>query len=237
MPPTSDWQTAVQDAWESIRARVALELPAAVMKKPLSDQSYTDSLGVCSTLNSPFSRGSAIWGDDGKGTIRLTSLNVSDFTEVTSQAAVFANLDVKLPLPFALLQASGRYDYEQPCALYSLGKKGNQTKVRGAGTMNSKSESGSLTYLLKVIDPSGNLRLELTGATVDGKRAVNVKPDGEPDNAVLRWLVEVFGRGLQEKMRINAALDSFFSNNQFGLDMVEELNRIVGATLTARQQR
>ncbi|WP_445147381.1 hypothetical protein [Dyella sp. Tek66A03] len=237
MLPTDDWQTVINDAWNSIRAKVALELPPAVMKKALTDQSYTDSLGVCSTLNSPYNRGSAIWGDDGKGTIRLTSLQVSDFTSVTALPAVFNNFDVRLPLPFSLLQASGRYGYEQTCALYSLGKKGNETKVKGAGSMSSKSEGGTLIYQIKVVDPDKALRLQLTGATVDGKRSVVVKSDSEPDNAVLRWLVDVFGRGLQEKMRISAALDSFFAHGQFGLDMVAELNRIIGVTLAAREQR
>jgi hypothetical protein len=224
MPQAGDWKDIVRAAWDSIKGDVVAKLPGAVLEKPLSDQSYRQGLGVCSFLNWG-DTGNGSWGDDGQGTIRLTSLRVSDFTSVSAGPANIENLDVRLPLPFSLLQASGRYDYVQECAFYSMGKKGPPSRVHGSGTMNAKSEGGTLTYLLKAVDPDKHL--ELIGATVDGRRSVNVKPDGQPDNPILSWLVDVFARGLQEKVIIKSALDSFFTRGQFGRDMVSELNRII----------
>jgi len=223
MPQAADWQDAVRAAWDSMKGNVAAKLPGAVLEKPLSDQSYRQGTGLCTFLN--WGEGNGSWGDDGQGTIRLTSLRVSDFTSVSAGPADIENLDVRLPLPFALLQASGRYDYVQECAFYSMGKKGPPSRVHGSGTMNAKSESGTLTYRLKAVGPDKHL--EMTGATVDGRRSVNVRPDGEPDNPILRWLIDVFARGLQEKVIIKSALDSFFTHGQFGRDMVSELNQII----------
>jgi hypothetical protein len=235
MPAVSDWKDVVRAAWNRIKGEVSSELPRAVLGKPLSDQRFNQGLGVCNLLNTGDTGGGS-WGDDGQGTIQLTSVRVGDFTSVSAGPATIENLDVRLPLPFALLQASCRYTYEQPCAFYSFGKKGPPSKVNGAGTMNAKSEGGTLTYRLRVVDPDKALRLEMTGATVDGRRSVEVKPDSPLDSAFLRWLIEVFAGGLQERLIIKSALDSFFAHDQFSRDMVNELNRIIGATLAERAQ-
>src|SRR5262249_12782452 len=132
--PDADWQALVRSAWNSMRAKVAREIPSAVKGKNLSDQSYRASFGVCSALNSPISRErdpTSNWGDDGEGTLNLTSVRVSDFNGVTAGDIEFSGSEVKLPLPFVLLQATARYGYTQPCALYSLGKKGQTTTVDG----------------------------------------------------------------------------------------------------------
>jgi hypothetical protein len=234
--PDPHWHGLVRDAWNSIRAKVASQIPPAVKGKPLSDQSYRDKFRLCSTLNFG-GRGSAFWGDDGEGTLTLTSVQVSEFNGVKAGDIEFNGLEVRLPLPFALLQATGRYSYVQPCALYSLGKKTSGTNLRGNGTMTAKAEDGAMKYLMQVIDPDHDLRLQLTGATVDGRRTTAIKPDGEPDNEVLRWLVDVFGRGLQEKRSIQASLETFFGQGQFGRDMAAELNKIINQELARTGSR
>lgn len=234
MPGATDWQAIVTASWDSIKAKVAADLPKAVAGKPLSDHTYNEQLGVCVLLNGP-NTGAAVWNDDGAGTVALTSLKVSDFTSVTGQSARFGTLQVELPLSFALLAASGRYAYVQPCAQFSLGKKGAPARLNGAGKISARSERGSLTYQLKVVDPDKALHLELTGAKVDGQRTVNLEADGQPSNALLRILLGSFSEGSQ-RLIISSALDSFFSHGEFGRDMVNELNRIIGASLAQRAQ-
>src|SRR5260221_8726894 len=116
MPPIADWKSLVQASWDSIKGKVAADLPRAVAGKSLADHIYNQEIGVCATINGPNQSG--VWNDDGPGTIHLTSLRVGEFTSVSAGSAKFGNLDVQLPLPFALLQASGRYAYVQPCAYY-----------------------------------------------------------------------------------------------------------------------
>lgn len=234
MPEAADWQAIVKAGWDSIKAKVSAELPKAVVGKPLSDHTYNEGLGVCVLLNGP-NTGAAVWNDDGPGTVALTSLQVGDFTSVSGQDAKFGNLEVELPLSFALLAANGRYAYVQPCAQYSLGKKGAPARLNGAGKISARSERGSLTYQLKVVDPDKALRLELIGAKVDGQRSINLEADGQPSNALLRILLGSFNEGSQ-RLIISSALDSFFSHGEFGRDMVNELNRIIGATHAQRAQ-
>src|ERR1700744_2667083 len=121
MPPVVDWKDIVQASWESIKGKVATDLPKAVQGKGLSDQVYKQELGVCVSLNGPNTAG--VWNDNGPGTVEVKSLRVSDFTSVAAGSARFGNLDVQLPLTFALLQASGRYAYGPPCGLYTFAKK------------------------------------------------------------------------------------------------------------------
>jgi hypothetical protein len=233
MPPVPDWKEIVQAAWDSIKGKIATDLPRDMLGKTLSDQTSDQETGVCVTLNGPNTAG--VWNDDGPGTIHVSSLRVSNFTSVSAGSVKFGTLDVQLPLPFALLEASGRYAYVQPCALYNFGKKGPFAKLTGAGQLGVKSENATLTYLMKVIDPGTNLRLELTRATIEGgQQNITVQPDGTPDNAFLRWLFQAVSRGPERLIR--SALDSFFATDQFSKDMVSELNRIIGVTLAERAQ-
>lgn len=236
MPEASDWKGIVQASWEKMRGKVSAELPKAVIGKGLSNQVYNDELRVCATLNGP-NQGAGVWNDDGPGAIEFTSLKVSDFSSVSAGPAKFDNLTVQLPVSSALIAASGRYGYIQPCGYFSFGKKQMSSKLYGAGEITAKSEAGTLTYLLKVIDPDKDLRLELTGASVDGRRSVTVKPDGTPDNPVLRWLVDALGRGMEKQLLVRSALDHFFASDQFSRDMVNELNKIIHTALAERAQR
>lgn len=230
METYTNWRSAIEDAWNTLRPTIAEQLPKLAVGSSLSDQTYSDKLGVCAALNSTTGGGGAAWGDDGKGTIELENLRITAFEQVVSQPLAFDGLTIGLPLNFAVLQAKGRYHYTQPCALYSLGKKGTKTQVRGEGAVTTEAATGTLTYRTTVLNPDTNPELEpIKLVTVDGKRAVNVVPDGSPDNTVLRWLVDVFGRGLQEKSLIQTPLQEFFADNSFARNMIDQLNQIIQA--------
>src|SRR5262249_38723235 len=122
-------------------------------------------------------------------------------------------------------QATARYGYTQPCALYSLGKKGQTTTVDGAGTMNARSENGTVRYVIQVTDPERDINLKLTAATVNGRRSTEARRDSQPEHPVLRALLDFFWGRFQESRRLEAALESFFGNDQFGRDLCAELNK------------
>lgn len=237
MIQTGDWQALVRAAWDSIRSKVATQLPAALKGKQISNQSIRTTMGVCSMLNSPGNRSGSIWGSNGDGTMNLTSLTVDNFNDVTPGDAGFSGVNVSLPLKFSLIAVRGSYSYSQPCAFYSFGKKGRQTNVDGSGKLQEKREKGVLTYRLEAKEVQGQFRVDLVGATVDGARSLDISPNGQPDNAVLRWLVNYLGGAIREKWSLEMSLQTLFTNDQFSKDMVAELNKIIGDAVRAQGSR
>jgi hypothetical protein len=228
MDTASDWQQLVRAAWDSIKTKVASELPRAVVGKGLSNQSFNPEIRICGILNTGRG-GGAFWGEDGTGSMNLTELRISALNSVQDKNVTFDGTNANFPLGFSLLQASGRYAYSQPCGLYSFGKKTTGTTVRGAGGFGEKRETGALTYVATF--DNATMKLILTTVAVSGNRSSEVKPDGEPDNAVLRWLSDYLGGGVVIKNAIQSALEAFFINDNFSKDLIATLNSIIGAAI------
>lgn len=218
---------AISDAWANQKAWVETTLLGRF--EGLKFGSYresVDKVDACAGNNTfgpgPVGSGTQ-WYADGPLELQTKEYVVHRFRGGQICPARFPNATtVALPFHFAILEAFGKFSYEQPCIVRNLFSKRSETNS-GSGKIFQAITSGELSLNCRY----GN-DLRLINVTFNKRPTITIEPDL---GGVPKWVAE-----LTEYLTYNtitglgADLESAFSQARFTQEVIRVVNRHLGVS-------